>query len=161
MNVIKHSLYVAAGAVVLSLLVAGCAQQPYRNGYAPQGYGQSHSVRNQICENCGVVVQVEQVYIERNDSTVGTLLGAIIGGALGNTVGHGRGRSAATIVGAVAGGVVGNAMGKRNGGQIPAWRIVMRMSDGRIATLIQRQQPRLHRGDAVLVRDGRVYPRWR
>ncbi len=84
----------------------------------------------------------------------------MIGGVLGNTVGHGRGRSAATIVGAVAGGAVGNAMGKRNGRQAPAWRIVMRMSDGRIASLIQRQQPQLRRGDAVPVRDGRVYPRW-
>ncbi len=158
MNVIKHSMYV--GVVALSLGIAACAQQPYRDGYA-RGYGQSYSASKQICENCGVVMQVEQVYIERNDSTVGTLLGAIIGGALGNTVGHGRGRSAATIVGAVAGGAVGNAMGKRNGRQVPAWRIVMRMSDGRIASLIQRQQPQLRRGDAVVIRAGRIYPRWR
>ncbi len=107
------------------------------------------------------MVQVEQVYIERNDSTVGTLLGAIIGGGLRNTGDPGRGRSAATIVGAVAGGVVGHAMGKRSGRQVLAWRIVMRRSDGRIASLIQRQQPRFRRGDAVMVRDGRVYPRWR
>ncbi len=37
MNVAKHARYVGAGAVVLSLLVVGCAQRPYRNGYAVQG----------------------------------------------------------------------------------------------------------------------------
>jgi len=161
MKVSKYSMYIGVGAVVLSLLLAGCAQQPYRNGYEQGGYGQAGYTSERVCANCGVVLRVEQVYVVHNDSTVGTLLGAIIGGALGNTVGHGRGRSAATIVGAVAGGAVGNAMGKRNGRQVPAWRIVMRMSDGRIASLIQRQQPQLRRGDAVLVRDGRVYPRWR
>ena len=136
--------------------LAGCAQQPYRNGYGPQqGYA-----RGQVCADCGVVQHVEEVYVEKNDSTLGTVLGAVIGGALGNQLGHGRGRAATTIVGAVAGGAVGNAVAGQNGNQVPAWRIWMRMSDGRDVSLIQHQYPDVRPGDAVVIRDGRVYPRW-
>ena len=136
--------------------LAGCAQQPYRNGYGPQqGYA-----RGQVCADCGVVQHVEEVYVEKNDSTLGTVLGAVIGGALGNQLGHGGGRVATTIVGAVAGGAVGNAVAGQNGNQVPAWRIWMRMSDGRDVSLIQHQYPDVRPGDAVVIRDGRVYPRW-
>ena len=49
-----------------------------------------------------------------DDTTNGTLLGAIIGGALGNQVGDGNGRTAATIAGAVIGGKVGRDIDARN-----------------------------------------------
>ncbi|WP_343223908.1 glycine zipper 2TM domain-containing protein [Metallibacterium sp.] len=144
-------------AVAVGTGLAGCAQQPYRSGYG--GYGPGYGP--QVCADCGVVQHVEQVYVERNDSTLGTILGAVIGGALGNQIGHGRGNTAATIAGAVAGGAVGNAVSKQNGNQVPAWRIWMRMSDGRDVSLIQRQYPNVRPGDAVVIHDGRVYPRWR
>lgn len=50
-----------------------------------------------------------------DDTTNGTLLGALIGGALGNQVGNGDGRTAATIAGAVIGGKVGHDIDARNG----------------------------------------------
>ena len=50
-----------------------------------------------------------------DDTTNGTLLGALIGGALGNQVGSGDGRTAATIAGAVIGGKVGHDIDARNG----------------------------------------------
>ena len=145
-------------AIALGAGLAGCAQQPYRNGYggyaaAPNGPG--------VCGDCAVVQRVEQVYVERNDTTLGTVLGAVIGGALGNQLGHGDGRAATTIVGAVAGGAVGNALARRNGNQVAAWRIWMRMSDGRDVSLIQRPYPNVRPGDAVVIRNGEVYPRWR
>lgn len=139
--------------------LVGCAQQPYRDAYGPQYAPQPRG--EQICASCGVVQRVEQVYVEKNDNTLGTILGAVIGGALGNQIGHGDGRAAATIAGAVAGGAVGNAVASRNGNQVPAWRIWMQMSDGRNVSLIQREYPDVRPGDAVVIRDGRVFPRWR
>ena len=70
------------------------------------------------CQTCGVVQEVQQVYVERQEQrhTLGAIIGAVAGGVLGNTVGKGDGRKAATVAGAVAGGVVGNQVGKRNGG---------------------------------------------
>jgi uncharacterized protein YcfJ len=41
------------------------------------------------------------------NTTAGTIVGALVGGALGNQVGKGDGRKAATIAGAVIGGAVG------------------------------------------------------
>ena len=135
--------------------LAGCAQQPYRNGYGPQqGYA-----RGQVCADCGVVQHVEEVYVEKNDSTLGTVLGAVIGGALGNQLGHGGGRAATTIVGAVAGGAVGNAVAGQNGNQVPAWRILIRLDNGRLGSVTQREYPNVRSGDYVEIRDGRVYRR--
>jgi len=42
-----------------------------------------------------------------DNTTAGTIVGAIVGGALGNQVGKGDGRRAATVAGAVIGGSVG------------------------------------------------------
>jgi hypothetical protein len=49
-----------------------------------------------------------------DDTTNGTLLGALIGGALGNQVGKGDGRTAATVAGAVIGGAVGNKIDREH-----------------------------------------------
>lgn len=155
----RQTLGSLALAAMLGTGLAGCAQQPYREAYGPRYAPPQGAAR--ICTNCGVVQRVEQVYVEKNDNTLGTILGAVIGGALGNQVGHGDGRAAATIAGAVAGGAVGNAVASRNGNQVPAWRIWMHMSDGRDVSLIQRNYPDVRPGDAVVIRDGQVYPRWR
>lgn len=50
-----------------------------------------------------------------NDSTTGTIVGAIIGGAAGSRVGDGNGRRAATVAGAVIGGLVGREVDANNG----------------------------------------------
>jgi outer membrane lipoprotein SlyB len=108
-----------------------------------------------------VVQEVQQVYLENsgNGGTLGAIIGAVAGGVLGNQVGKGDGRKAATVAGAVAGGVVGNQVGKRSGGDKVAWRIVVRLDDGRYATVTQRENPGLRQGDYVEVRGDHVYPR--
>jgi uncharacterized protein YcfJ len=49
-----------------------------------------------------------------NNTTGGTLIGALIGGALGNQVGKGDGRKAATIGGAVIGGAIGHEVAENH-----------------------------------------------
>lgn len=48
------------------------------------------------------------------DTTAGTIVGAIIGGAAGSRVGDGNGRRAATVAGAVIGGLVGREVDASN-----------------------------------------------
>lgn len=147
------------------LAVAGCVTAPYGNDGYNRGYqGQQdhYGNRNVRCQSCGVVQDVQQVYLDGgngNGGTLGAIIGAVAGGVLGNTIGKGDGRQAATVVGAVGGGVIGNQIGKRNDGNGTAWRIVVRMDNGQYATVTQRQNPGLRNGDYAEVRDGQVYPR--
>ena len=145
----SHALILGAAS-----LLAACA--------TGDGYGVSYDYADSTppspCINCGVVKDVRQVYLQRHSSsTASTVLGAVIGGVLGNTVGKGDGRKAATIAGAVAGGVVGNKLGKHSDGEELAWRVVIRLDDGRLMTVTQRKDPRVHVGDYVQVRNDRVY----
>jgi outer membrane lipoprotein SlyB len=142
--------------VLAIVALAGCAGQPQRQG----GYGyQQGPSRNYCYDHCGVVRDVEQIYVQKNDATLGTVLGAVIGGALGNQVGEGRGRTAATIGGAVIGGAIGNSVGSNNGNQVPVWRILIRLDNGRLGSVTQREYPNVRSGDYVEIRDGRVYRR--
>ncbi len=154
--------FALAGTLAAGLALSGCVTTPqggnYNRGYAAPGGYTNQNVR---CQNCGVVQEVQQVYVQGsgNGGTLGAIIGAVAGGVLGNTVGKGDGRKAATVVGAVAGGVVGNQVGKANSGDTPAWRIVVRLDNGQYATVTQRENPGVRHGDYVEVRGDHVYPR--
>jgi outer membrane lipoprotein SlyB len=160
-------------AMTAGLALAGCATTPYGNSSnggnynrgnyngSYQGQQNGYGNRNARCQTCGVVQEVQQVYVQGNGNggTIGAIIGAVAGGVLGNTVGKGDGRKAATVVGAVAGGVVGNQVGKRSGGETTAWRIVVRLDNGQYATVTQRENPGLRNGDYAEVRGDHVYAR--
>jgi len=154
-----HSLLRKSGLVVAALAtlsLTACYDQPRRVYHedrvvyegAPRG-----------CQQCGVVQDIEQVYTQRDSSPLGAVIGAVAGGLLGNTIGKGDGRSAATVGGAVVGGVVGNSVGRNNGGDESAFRVRIRLDDGRFATVTQREDPQLRRGDYVELRGDHVFRR--
>ena len=150
---------VLAAALAGSLALGGCASAPYGNGWYRNGGYQSSGYGATRCQSCGVVQDIQQVYVQDNGhGTLGAVIGAVAGGVLGNQVGKGNGRKAATVAGAVAGGVIGNQVGKRSGnGDTPAWRITVRLDDGQYATVTQREDPGLRIGDYVQVRNDHVY----
>jgi outer membrane lipoprotein SlyB len=153
-NFVRNTGLVAAALVTLSL--TACYEQPRR------GYGQERVVYSgapRSCDQCGVVSDIEEVYTQRDSSPLGAVIGAVAGGLLGNTIGKGDGRSAATVGGAVVGGVVGNQVGKRNGADEAAFRVRIRLDDGRVATVTQREDPQLRRGDYVIIQGDHVYRR--
>lgn len=172
----------AAGKLAFAALLAGglalggCATQPYggsgqygssgqygttysQSDYRTQSSGYGNNAVN--CRNCGVVQEAQQVYTDTGSGTnpLGAVIGAVAGGVLGSTVGKGDGRKAAAVGGAVAGGVVGSQVGKQGSAGGTAWRIVVRMDDGRYATVTQRQNPGVRVGDYVEIRNDQVYPR--
>ena len=145
-----------AAVFVAVAALSGCQTQPttYQTKYGYRG-----------CQNCGVVQQVQQIYIQQqgsNNSGLGTVIGAVAGGLLGSTIGHGRGNTAAIVGGAVVGGVVGNKVGQANSqpaGTTPAWQIVVRMDNGQYATVTQIPSPGVRPGDYVVISNNQVYPR--
>lgn len=135
--------------VLLALTMVGCASNGVR--YSGGGYGGGG------CRNCGEVLTVDRVWVDRQASGGGALLGAIIGGALGHQVGGGSGKKVATGAGIVAGAVIGNEIEKGGGGEEQVFRIVMRLDDGRRAVITQREPPRVRRGDYAYIENDRVY----
>lgn len=155
---IKSTKYGVAAALLVGMAaLSGCQTQPVYQGQTTYGY--------QGCQSCGVVQQIQQIYIQQqgtNNSVLGTVIGAVAGGLLGSTLGHGRGNTATTVVGAVAGGAVGNAVGSRNstpGSTTPAWQIVVRLDNGQYATVTQVPNPGVRPGDYVVISNNQVYPR--
>ncbi|MFK2875232.1 glycine zipper 2TM domain-containing protein [Dyella lipolytica] len=149
-------------AVVAALMVgmaalSGCQTQPVYQAQPAYGY--------RGCQSCGVVQQIQQVYVQQqgsNNAGIGTVIGAVAGGLLGSTLGHGRGTTATTVVGAVAGGAVGNAIGSQSGtpgSTVPAWQIVVRLDNGQYATVTQVPNPGVRPGDYVVINNNQVYPR--
>lgn len=144
------------GAVMVSM--AGCVATPPRARYYDDDYYQRRA-RFDCAHRCGVIRDIERVYVRDNETSGGgAVLGAIIGGMLGNTLGHGRGRTATTVAGAVAGGFAGNAIerNQNGGGGREAWRFNVRLDDGRWAAVTQWEGDDLRPGDRVMIRDNRL-----
>lgn len=152
-NIVQKLGIVVAALATLSL--TACYEEP-RRVYREERVVYSGPPRG--CQQCGVVQDIEQIYTDRQSSPLGAVIGAVAGGVLGSTVGKGDGRTAATVGGAVVGGFVGNAVGKRNGEDV-AFRVRIRLDDGRWATVTQRDDPQLRRGDYVEIRGDRVFRR--
>ncbi len=141
--------------VGMLVMLAGCAPVGpgvrYNDGYSQRGYD--------CGGRCGVVEEVDRVYVRDNGTSGGgAVLGAIIGGVLGNTIGHGDGRRAATVAGAVAGGFAGNAVERNSNdrGGRQAWQFQVRLDDGRWATVTQWDNDDLRPGDRVMIRNDRL-----
>jgi len=56
--------------------------------------------------------QCQQVYVQRDNSGVGTIIGGVAGGIIGNQVGAGVGKGVATVIGTVIGAGVGERIGQ-------------------------------------------------
>ena len=148
------SIAVTAATIVT---MAGCVATAPRARY-DDSYYQRRAAYD--CSSCGVVRDVDRVYVRENSTSGGgAVIGAIIGGVLGNTLGHGRGRTATTVAGAVAGGFAGNAVERNSndgGGDREAWQFHVKLDDGRWATVTQWNNDDLRPGDRVMIRDNRL-----
>ncbi len=157
----SRRIHLIVAATLASAALAGCETTPYNNGgYARPASTAVYQGQSARCGSCGVVKEVQQVYVERkSNGTLGAVIGAVAGGLLGNTVGKGDGRKAATVAGAVAGGVVGNKVATANSGTDVAWQVTVRLDSGQYVTVTQPEDPRVREGDYVQVQNGHVYPR--
>lgn len=131
--------------VAAAAVLAGCAA-PYDSGYntgynaPPPGYQTPNTSQAPAgAVYYGRVESIEPITSTQGGSgLLGTVIGGAAGGLLGHQIGGGRGQTAATIGGAVVGAVAGNQIEKRAGSNTQtAYRVNVRLDDGRIATVTQ------------------------
>ncbi len=122
-------------------------------------HGSENGKRNlaaaSACHNCGVVESVRMVEVKGQGSGIGAVAGGVAGALLGNGVGQGNGRTAMTLLGAGGGAYAGNEI-EKNTRKSASYQIKVRMANGSIRTLYQREQPALADGDHVKIVDGRA-----
>jgi len=139
-----------AGAVAVSVFIAGCASTSSGSVYSGGQARQEQTVR------MGVVESVRQVQIEGTRSGVGPAAGAVVGGIAGSNVGHGRGAAVGAVLGSVAGGVAGQAAEQAATRQ-PGLEITVKLDSGRMIAVTQAADENFRPGDRVRVlSDGRT-----
>lgn len=128
----------AVAAAALGTMLA--ATRSHAAIYAPQ----IQVAQAAACHNCGVVQSVVAVQrqgqpkgIAGTQVTPGMAIGGVVGGLLGNQVGHGGGRAATTVLGAAGGAYAGHAI-EKNTAKYTAYQMRIRMNDGTIRTVEQR-----------------------
>lgn len=134
-----------ASAALSTLMLAGCATDPYYGNSYSDPYHRNSSVnayeRDQMNSvqnvTLGRVESVRWVTVERERGLgSGAVIGAVVGGVLGNQIGSGSGRDLATVGGAVAGGAIGNKVQNDRNRQ-NAYEVTVRLDNGQRVSIVQ------------------------
>jgi outer membrane lipoprotein SlyB len=163
----KHLKSILGATFAATVLVAGCASDPYyaspapvypsqSQGYPAQGNPYPPAPQGQY-SYYGVVDRIEVVRQGDANNIAGTIIGGIVGGLIGHQIGSGSGNTAATIAGAAGGAYVGNQAQARSRGPNEAFRVTVRMDDGSFRTVTQQNITDLRTGDRVRVEGDFVY----
>ena len=182
-----HPLLAIAAIAVIVFSVAGVAAifgkipgaesksgEPFAQNYPAPGAGSpmasdqraSPAARTQMqpqaqapvpCADCGVIESIRVAEVKGQGSGVGAVAGGVAGGLIGNQIGHGTGRTVATIAGAAGGAYAGNEI-EKHAKKHTVYRVTLRMDDGRLRTISQREMPGAV-GDRVRVANGRIVER--
>lgn len=155
---------IAAGAIA-SLALAGCATSPgyggssYGGGYNDGGYN-SGGYNNNRCADCGIVTRIDTVASGRTaPSATGAILGGIVGAVAGHEISSHTGGSkgnqnVAAAAGAAAGALAGNKIQQNVTGD--SYDIQVRMDDGRVIVVNQKDLGGIRENTYVRVVNGRV-----
>ena len=162
-KILYPSLIVAAFSVTLLSLTGVAALTGHLPGAnATQGSGQGKSGAADkagsgaaLCKSCGTVESVRLVERKGSGSGLGAVAGGVAGALIGNQVGGGSGRTVMTVVGAGGGAYAGHEI-EKNMNKTSAYQIKVRMADGSMRTLTQREVPNVNSGDRVRVGNGAI-----
>ncbi len=138
---------------VAVLAIAGCTNTSTLSGDVYKG-NQAKTVQS---VSYGTVVGVRPITIQAgDDSTLGTISGAVLGGVLGNAIGGGRGRNITTAVGAIAGGAAGSKV-QQGVDRVQGVEIDIKTDSGQTIAVVQKQDiSTFHAGQRVrMVGSGR------
>ncbi|MDH6643479.1 outer membrane lipoprotein SlyB [Ralstonia sp. GP73] len=158
----SKQILIGLGVAGLTVL-AGCAAPGYGGGYnggyaqQPPAYGGQPQQTGALY---GRVESIQPMQAPANSPGIlGTIIGGVAGGILGHQVGGGTGNTVATIGGAALGAYAGNQVEQRAGaGGQTVYRITVRLDDGRVATVTQRNPNNLRVGDRAMVANDQATP---
>lgn len=161
-KILYPSLIVAAFSVTLLSLTGVAALTGHLPGAnATQDSSQGKRVADKagsgaaLCKNCGTVESVRLVERKGSGSGLGAVAGGVAGALIGNQIGGGSGRTVMTVVGAGGGAYAGHEI-EKNMNKTSAYQIKVRMADGSMRTLTQREVPNVNSGDRVRVGNGAI-----
>ena len=152
----RASLAARVQAQPLAQAPAPLAQTPAPLAQAPAPLAQAPAPV--LCADCGVIESIRVAEVKGQGSGLGAVAGGVAGGLIGNQIGHGTGRTVATIAGAAGGAYAGNAI-EKNVKKHTVYRVTLRMDDGSLRTVSQREAPAYAVGDRVRVSKGRITER--
>lgn len=154
---ISQSPIVKIAAVAVIILAAvgvgvmtGLIPSSFSKSVAP-----SAAPEAKACPNCGVVESIKLVELKGQGSGAGAVAGGLLGAVVGSEVGAGRGKTVAEVAGAAGGAYAGNEI-EKNMKKTAHYQITIRMNDGAVRTITQRNDPGVHPGDNVRLADGSV-----
>ena len=132
------------GAIVLGIILGGCANTPGPNSFTP---GEAMTV-GQVAS--ATVVSVRQVLIRPNAQTgsAGSLVGAVVGGVAGSSAGKGRGQTLMSLGGAILGSILGRNAENVSSTQ-KALQVILTTEDGRTISIVQPAGIGLQPGEKV------------
>lgn len=155
---------IGATAALSALTLAGCASTSpgYSSGGYSPGYGSAPS--SAACYDCGTVTRIDT---RSRGGTAPNATGAVLGGIIGavaareiahrNTDSEGR-KNTATVAGAAGGAIAGNAI--QNNIQAQAvYDVHIRMDNGRMNVVTQKDLGGIREGSYVRVANGRAWLR--
>lgn len=152
------ALIVAAISVTLLSLTGVAAltgHLPGANAEPSDTVAAKQAARAATCPSCGTVESVRLVERKGEGSGLGAVAGGVAGALLGNQVGGGSGRTVMTIAGGAGGAYLGNEI-EKNTKKTSAYQIRVRMADGSVRTLTQREVPNVNSGDRVRLGNGGI-----
>lgn len=101
------------------------------------------------CADCAVVESIEVVSV-RPVGVIGSITGAVAGAIVGHPLGEGHGRRVMSVLGALAGSWIGREVERRTAAApTPAYRVVLRLSDGSALERRYEAPPTFKPGDNV------------
>ena len=143
--------------ILLALALAGCATSPSSN----YGYGTSPAYPSQnYCADCGIVTRIDPIASGRSaPSATGAILGGIVGAVAGHEISDHTGgskgnRNISAAAGAAAGAIAGNKIQQNVTGN--SYDIQVRMDDGRVIVVNQKELGGVRENTYVRVVNGRV-----
>jgi len=156
-------LSLVAPAVLAIATLAGCASTGgYNTGYGSNGYnsGYNNGYQNQLCADCGTITRIMVLDSGRSAPTAtGAVLGGIVGAVAAHEIadhtGGSRGnKNVSAAAGAIAGAVAGNKVQQNTTGV--SYDITVRMDDGRVVVVNQKNADGLGQNSRVRVSGNRV-----
>lgn len=164
-KILYPSLIIAAFSVTLlsltgvaaltGYLPGANAKQESSQGDAPRKGAAAESDKAALCASCGTVESVRLVERKGSGSGLGAVAGGVAGALIGNQFGGGSGRTVMTVAGAGGGAYAGHEI-EKNMNKTSAYQIKVRMADGSVRTLSQREVPNVNSGDRVRINNGAI-----
>ena len=136
----------------------GTASGAIRSADRPPPVESQHAQAPVPCSNCGMIESIRLAEVKGEGSGLGAVAGGVAGGLIGNQIGHGTGRTVATIAGAAGGAYAGHTI-EKNVKKHTVYRVTLRMDDGSLRTVSQREAPAYAVGDRVRLSNGRITER--